>query len=258
MPLDETTIDDLARQVSRLGVAKGADLLIHSRLISFGRIVGGAAAVYDVLRQAVGPGGTIAVPTYTLTLPEDEVYDRLATPSRGMGVFAEYVRGLPGAVRSRCPLHNHAAVGPKAAILEATTGEVSLGPGSDFEAFFDNEFAMLFLGCRLSDAATYTMHAETLAGVPYRKWMDLKRRVRDDSGRVETVVCRYFGRGAPGGDLDLTGVEAAMIGRGIVTVVPCAYGVSHFVTIADYHPAIMEMLADNPLVAMPKSRQADG
>src|SRR5262245_49968024 len=130
MSIPNTTLDDLADHFSALSLYHHSRIVVHSRLTSFGRIQGGAAAVYDCLRRTVGPAATIAVPTYTLGLGKDDPYDPHRSPGLEVGCFSEYVRSLPTAVRSRCPLHNHAAVGPLASILSKHLGTNSIGAGS--------------------------------------------------------------------------------------------------------------------------------
>src|SRR6185369_3090847 len=104
MPLPKTTSKDLQIHLQHLGLRHGQNIVVHSRLISFGQIEGGVEAVYVALRNAVGPQGTIAVPTYTLTLGEQTPYDSSSTPSIRMGAFSEFVRRLPATVRSGSPL----------------------------------------------------------------------------------------------------------------------------------------------------------
>jgi aminoglycoside 3-N-acetyltransferase len=129
----------LAVELRSLGVQPGQDLLVHSSLRKLGPVVGGAETVLNALRQVAGPDATIVVPTHTagnsrssrafraatsgLSMAEHAYYlasmpgfDPAATPSSGMGAFAEYVRTRPEAVRSSHPQTSFAALGPRAAV----------------------------------------------------------------------------------------------------------------------------------------------
>ncbi|MER6278349.1 aminoglycoside N(3)-acetyltransferase [Streptomyces sp. 900105245] len=128
------TRDSIARQLRLLGVETGETLLLHSSLSSLGWVNGGAVAVVRAVLDALGPSGTLVVPTQTgdqsdpalwsdPPVPEewwDRVratmppYDPLITPSRGVGVIPETVRTWPGAVRSAHPQTSFAALGPLA------------------------------------------------------------------------------------------------------------------------------------------------
>ncbi|MDG4864221.1 AAC(3) family N-acetyltransferase, partial [Streptomyces sp. T-3] len=59
------TTDDLVRGWGATGVEEGMHLIVHSSLSRLGRIEGGAPAVVESLRTAVGEAGTVAVPAFT-------------------------------------------------------------------------------------------------------------------------------------------------------------------------------------------------
>ena len=128
------TVTSLTRDLRALGVAPGDVLLVHSSMKSLGFVAGGAHAVVEALRSAVGPEGTLVVPTHTTDntepsgwqnppVPESwwpvirsemPGFDPLRTPGRWMGVIAEVVRAWPGAVRSGHPQVSCAAIGARA------------------------------------------------------------------------------------------------------------------------------------------------
>ncbi len=128
------TRESLAADLGRLGVRPGSVLLAHSSLSALGWVCGGAQAVVEALLDALGPEGTLVVPTHTNgnsepsqwrhpPVPEDwwpvirakmPAYDPALTPARGLGVVAELARTWPGARRSAHPQDSFAAVGPAA------------------------------------------------------------------------------------------------------------------------------------------------
>ncbi|KES04210.1 aminoglycoside phosphotransferase [Streptomyces toyocaensis] len=129
----------LTPQLRELGVRPGGILLVHSSLSSLGWVNGGPVTVVHALLDALGPDGTLVVPTQSGHLsdpalwqappvPEEwwgairatmPAYDPLTTPSRGVGVIPETVRTWPGARRSAHPQTSFAAVGPRAAEIVA-------------------------------------------------------------------------------------------------------------------------------------------
>lgn len=129
------TRGSIAAQLLTLGVEPGETLLAHSSLSSLGWVNGGAVAAVQGLLDALGPDGTLVVPSQSADLsdpaawsrppvPEDwweeiratmPAYDHRITPTRGVGVIPETVRTWPGALRSAHPQTSFAAVGPRAA-----------------------------------------------------------------------------------------------------------------------------------------------
>ena len=117
-----------------LGVQKGDVLLVHSSLSSLGWVVGGAVTVIDALTEAVGPEGTIVMPSFTTgntepsgwrypPVPEswwDTIrqemppFDIVTTPVRGLGVIPEVFRKYRGVMRSNHPQLSFTASGRRA------------------------------------------------------------------------------------------------------------------------------------------------
>ena len=170
---------ELTDHLDALGVTEGDNICVHSRLLSFGKLKCGVDSIYDVVRNAIGPSGTIAVPTFTFNLTEQDVFDAANTPSYGMGALSEFVRMLPLSRRSSSAIHSYAAVGPLAGTIASAAPSRSVGMGSSFDVMLRNEFKLLLLGCTYTEGATAVHHFEAERGVSYREWVTLDRRVRE-------------------------------------------------------------------------------
>jgi aminoglycoside 3-N-acetyltransferase len=114
--------EQITAELHRLGVAPGDLLIAHSSLRAFGWVEGGAEAVVDALLAAVGPTGTVMVPTFNHGTAK--VYDPAATRSTN-GAVTEALRKRPEAIRSMHPSHPYAAIGPRAE--ELTAGNLEVG-----------------------------------------------------------------------------------------------------------------------------------
>jgi aminoglycoside 3-N-acetyltransferase len=87
------------------------DLMVHSSLSRLGHVAGGAGAVNEALLDALGPQGTLLMPSFNHG--NARVYNPLATPSTN-GAITDALWRRPDAVRSIHPTHPVAAIGPKA------------------------------------------------------------------------------------------------------------------------------------------------
>lgn len=154
------TAERLATDLRGLGVPAGATVMVHTSLRSLGWVVGGAQVVLEALRDAVGPDGTLVMPTQSWQLCDPAflqeapaewwptirehlpLYNPATTPSQTMGAVAELFRTMPDAHRSPHPHRSVTALGPQATRitarhpLDAPTGEESpLGVLVDLEAW---------------------------------------------------------------------------------------------------------------------------
>jgi aminoglycoside 3-N-acetyltransferase len=246
LPLPSTNFDQMVEHLRALGIQRGDPLVVHSRLLAFGIIEGGAATIYNAFREVLGPDGTIVVPTYTLA--RGTIYDRKTSPSQGVGILPEFVRRLPGAVRSSCPMHNHAGVGPRADVLCRSDPRDSLGAHSDFAALLRADFRLVLLGTGLAESATFIHHIEALAQVPYRRWLDLPRECVSDDGRVETLICRYYARSGDGARFgeNFDVLEPKLIETDAMIRVPTHFGASRLLDLGSLLKAGLQALTDDP------------
>ena len=133
------TRTEIAAGLRALGVRSGGVLLVHASLSALGWVVGGAPAVVAALRDALGPDGTLVVPTHTggnsdpagwrappvpaswwpVIREHMPAFDPAVTPTLGIGVIPEIVRTWPGARRSAHPQASFAALGPAAGRITA-------------------------------------------------------------------------------------------------------------------------------------------
>ena len=157
----------VAEDLGRLGVRPGSVLLVHSSMSALGWVCGRAQAVVEGLLDALGPDGTLVVPTHTSgnsdpagwrnpPVPEawwpairEQLpgFDPRLTPTDHMGAIPELARTWPGARRSAHPQLSCAAVGPHAE--EITAGHAldsGFGERSPLARVRDRDGDVLLLG----------------------------------------------------------------------------------------------------------------
>jgi aminoglycoside 3-N-acetyltransferase len=160
------TVGRLAAELRALGVRPGSVLLVHASVSALGWVCGHAQAVALGLREALGPEGTLVVPTHTnnnsdpaewenppvpeawwpVVRAEMPAYDPAVTPSM-LGALTNVVRSWPGALRSSHPHYSFAALGPHADEITAGHDLTSgLGERSPLARVHDLDGDILLLG----------------------------------------------------------------------------------------------------------------
>jgi len=171
------TTTSLHEDLRGLGLVEGAVVLVHSSLSSIGWTVGGAEAVIEALRRAVGAAGTLMLPAHSAQLTDPSTwdnppvpeawwptireamppYDPVRTPTAGMGVVAETFRRLPGVGRSRHPTGSFAASGPLSQrLLGGQTLDDGFGENSPLARLYDVGGWVLLLG--VGHASNTSLH----------------------------------------------------------------------------------------------------
>ena len=153
-------------QLRDLGVQPGGVLLVHTSFSRTGPVEGGPAGLIAALRDAVGPRGTLVMPS--MSSDDERPFDAARTPCPDMGVTADTFWRGDGVLRSDNP-HAFAAAGPLAgAITAAHPIDPPHGTDSPVGRARDHDAQVLLLG--VGHDANTTIHlAENEAGVRYRR-----------------------------------------------------------------------------------------
>lgn len=144
---------DFLSTLRQLGVKPGDVMMVHSSFDRFGGFTGKPADVVLALQEAVGPAGTILMPTIPFTglaieyVAQGEIFDVMRTPSR-MGLLTELFRRCPDVVRSVHPTHSVAAWGAKAEemVVDHHLAGTPCGVGSPFARLLDHDGKILLVG----------------------------------------------------------------------------------------------------------------
>lgn len=159
-----TTAAQLVEQLQALGVRQGGVLLVHTSFKAVRPVEGGPLGLLAALRAAIGPRGTLVMPTMT---DGESVFDPRSTPTVSMGITAELFWRQPGVVRSTHPGGSFAAEGP---LAEQICRPQPLSPPHGIDSpvghVYELDGQVLLLGVGHSEDTTLHL-AESLARVPY-------------------------------------------------------------------------------------------
>lgn len=177
------TTESLFAELRSLGIQAGEIVIVHASLSALGWVNGGPVAVVEALLRAVGPGGTVVMPTQSAGLTDPETweappvphawldtirdtmpaYDPRVTPTREMGRIAELFRTWPGALRSEHPSTSFAALGPLAREITRNHAlEDPLGQSSPLGTLYRLAAKVLLIGVDF-DRCTALHLAEDMA-----------------------------------------------------------------------------------------------
>ncbi|MBX5483462.1 MAG: AAC(3) family N-acetyltransferase [Myxococcaceae bacterium] len=177
-----STEAEIVEQLRALGVRPGGVLLVHTSFRAVRPVDGGPLGLIRALRTALGPGGTLVMPTMT---DGESVFDPRSTPSVGMGITAEIFWRQPGVLRSTHPGGSFAAAGPHAEeICRPQPLSPPHGPDSPVGRVHALGGQVLLLGVTHSENTTLHL-AEAIAGVPYSVSYPT---VVEEGGVVRTVM----------------------------------------------------------------------
>ncbi len=176
-------------------IPDGAAVLMHSSLKRLGIIDGGPDAVIDALMDALGPEGTLLVPTLTgheALSAHNPPHIDLRTEPCWTGIIPETLRRRDDAVRSIHPTHSCAAIGARA---EALTRDHYISPtpcgitSPYFRVALDGGYIAM-LGCTLDTCTTFHT-IEEIANLPYVCQEDVARGTCIDRfGNTVETPCR--------------------------------------------------------------------
>ena len=156
--------DQVTAQLLSLGVEPGAVLVVHTAFSELAPIQGGPLGLIRALRAALGPEGTLVMPS--MSDDDDNAFDPGTTPCLGMGIVADTFWRLPGVLRSDSP-HAFAAAGPRAGEITAVhRPDIPHGLDSPIGRVHELGGQVLLLGVG-HDANTTVHLAENLAHVSY-------------------------------------------------------------------------------------------
>jgi len=197
--------DQLAAGLARLGIAAGDAVFVHSSLKSLGYVEGGAASVVQALQQAVGPQGTLLLPTYYLpggsilaTCQLDGYVFDVRKHGSHMGRLPQAFLACADIARSVHPTHSVSAWGRHAAYLTEAhhRAPTIFGAGSPWQRLLELEQAkVLGLGVSMGPVTFYHVLEDALGpAFPLPVWSEHSYRLPciDHAGRLCEVPLRPF------------------------------------------------------------------
>jgi aminoglycoside N3'-acetyltransferase len=177
---------------------------VHSSLKSLGYVEGGPIAVFEALWDAIGPDGTMIVPTYYLpggtilnaAREPDYIFDP-AVHGSNLGALPSAFLTFPGVRRSLHPTHSVSAVGKHAEYITADHHRSLsvFGEGSPWQRFIELDGKLVGVGISMGPVTFYHRLEDEMGDrfpLPVKTPETYRMRCRDAEGAIREVPVRAF------------------------------------------------------------------
>jgi len=241
----EVTQERIYDALEAIGVTDSDGLLIHSAIQFLGAPIGGIALYFETLKSKIGPAGTLVVPTFNFDFPSNLEFDPLATPSKGMGAFSEYVRVHPDSKRTLHPMQSVACNGKYAADLAERDTPCAFDDGSAYDRMLELDFKLLLLGANVQ-SVSMLHYSEQRARVPYRYWKEFTGQIRTQSGWENRTYLMYVRDMDIDPKLSLKPVRRYLEDNGNWRSTELNYGKLSSCRLVDFVDAVDHFLAQDP------------
>lgn len=168
------TIAEFQNALAKVDLGDSPSVYLTARLLTLGFLSDGATKkekltlLYDAIRGHAGEERTITVSTSNWTdINVRYDFDHDNRPSNE-GALTEFIRTLPGAVRSIHPFVNFTSIGPLAHDIADNVSRHDFGPDSVFDRLLNLNTIQMQIGLNPARALTLLHHVEFIRGVPYR------------------------------------------------------------------------------------------
>lgn len=241
---------DIRRSLREVGVKPGDIIYVASFL----GILGNAATIVDdtinALLDAVGPQGTVVVPTFNFDFCNGEVFDPITTQST-TGVLSEAFRQRPNARRSaHPPYHSVSAIGKHADAIASIRSSSSFAKESVFHWLYQRNATQVLLGCSYAQGVVHYHWLEELFQVPYRYWKQFRGPIRANGRLDEHTFYMYVRRL----DIDVDwgpnvdGLGNAFQDEGFVRVAELGYGNIKAFDLSDFYNFMAPRIQADPML----------
>jgi len=196
------SIEDVSCALEKARVKKGDLVFLSMRVFSIGRLEGYNSreafnkAYLDAIFDIIGEKGTLVVPTYSQQIGRFGLpYIHEETPTL-TGVFSEFIRTCPGAVRSFHPVFSLTALGYHAQEICGEVGTSGFGAQSAYDHLFKHGGHSICLGFTYESGhiVTGAHYIECSYSVPYYYNKVLKSKVYkggQQSNKIFTLNVGY-------------------------------------------------------------------
>jgi len=193
------TKTDIIDALRKAGLQAGDSTIVHSSLSKIGFVEGGPQAIIQAFLDVLGPEGTLAMPTISITgsmaeyLATDPVFDPKQTPST-VGKLTEVFWRSSKVRRSLHPTHSVAAVGRLAEWLTGghETCSTPFGKRSPFGKLLEINALIICLGIDIHVLTEYHVFEDLTNDFPFNPYLpdSMSAKIISKDGAEKVVWTR--------------------------------------------------------------------
>ena len=189
---EENFKSQINRLFDELGINNNEPLLIHSALYELYLLEKPQNKLWNYILKFMNDGVGIAIPTYCL---EENFSYNPSTSKTSLGAFSQYSLTIPNGIRTYCPIHNHLFVNEQDIEPSKMNFYESFGSNTDFDFLLKKNYKMLLISVDFEQACSYIHNLEYLAKVPYRKIININRKIilRENHDELN-IKFKYYAR----------------------------------------------------------------
>lgn len=193
---------ELLAALQQAGIRPGDAIFVHSAITAFAAFQGKAVDIVGVFAESVGAGGTLLMPTLSMSgsaiefAASGRVFDLRTTPSQ-VGLITEVFRRSPGVARSIHPTHSVAASGAdRDWWLEGHhLADTPCGRGTPFHRLLERDAKIVLAGTGIATLTFFHCAEELLEDrMPFSPFTDQRYVMRCRAGDqiIETPPMRLY------------------------------------------------------------------
>ncbi len=188
-----TSLSQVESALLQLRLPKNHVYLIHSSLLRFGLIEGGAKGLVECFFNTLGQGSTILMPAYTFKFGKNRNWDFYTSKSE-VGALTEYFRVDPRSSRTIHPFHSLSVQGKLLNEFIECKCLSSFGLGSAYQLLYQLNGINIGFGTDFIGGGTVLHHTEEMAAVPYRSYKEFPGVVIDKDGKELNETFNMYAR----------------------------------------------------------------
>lgn len=243
------TTAHLTDDLQRLGLRSGSLVMVHSSLRSIGTVLGGPSSVVDALLAAIGPDGTLVVPTFTGQFRDEGfIYDPDETPCT-TGAIPNAALRRPDARRTIHIVQTVAVIGPLQDQITSAGGDDGWDAQPSMKAMFDLDGWFMLLGVPYQNLTAGHFMEQELS--THRRARALEGCMRGPNGSVVPIRSKVFGPdpdfpGMPERSYDFNRLGEGLEAQNLVRRGPVGNAITRLFRARDLEMVARSMFAGDP------------